>query len=148
MHERLPALHGVARSASDPGWVEWFRDEVALDFPSLAEAAGRMQAAFVAADQSTAAVDAEVRLTPQAARAGRRVPIDVRLRSACSRCSGRGAVRDEPCAGCAGRGEAEVAHEVHVVLPSGVRDGGRYVYSVTLPAAPAALVALRVTVGP
>jgi hypothetical protein len=148
MHDHFPALRGVARSAVDPGWVQWFRDEIALDFPSLAEAAGRMQAAFLVADQSATAYDAEVRLTPQAARAGRRVPVDLLVRSTCPHCAGRGEVWDERCAGCAGRGQGDFPHRVHLIMPFGVRDGARYVFNVTLPAAPAALVALRVTVGP
>ena len=148
MHEHLPALRGTAPPGSDPGWVRWFRDEIAIDFPSLAEAAGRMQAAFLTVDQGTATYDAEVRLTPHGARAGRRVPVDLLVPTTCPQCDGRGEVWEEQCGRCAGRGAGDVSHQVLVVLPPGVRDGGRYVYSVSLPAAPPALVALRVTVGP
>jgi hypothetical protein len=134
--------------SSAEGWVDWFRDEVALDFPSLAEAAGRMRAAFVAADQTAATYDAELHLAPQAARAGQRVSLDLLLRLTCPRCAGRGEVWDEPCAGCSGRGDGEFPHQVHVVLPAGVRDGACYLFNVPLPAAPPARVALRVTVRP
>jgi hypothetical protein len=146
MHEHVPGLRGIARTSPDAGWVDWFRDEVALDFPSLAEAAGRMRSAFLAADQTTATYDAELCLAPAAARAGQRVSVDLLLRLTCPCCAGRGEVWDEPCAGCSGRGDGEFPHQVQVVLPAGVRDGACYLINVPLPAAASARVALRVRV--
>ena len=147
MHDDAPGLRfaprgeGRARERFD-----WFRDEVAVDFPSLGAAADRMRESFVNTDASVAPLCAEVRLSPHDARESRRVPIELALRSTCVACGGRGEVRSGSCAPCAGTGDGVTRHQVHVRLPPGVRNGARFFFSVTPPLAPATVVDLRVTV--
>jgi hypothetical protein len=148
MRDDVPALRFVEHApdaARDP--FDWFRDEVAVDFPSIVSVVDRMRSAFLAADEATRCLSAEVRLTAREARAGRRVPLDLALRCTCPACGGRGEVWDEPCSRCQGTGDGVTPHQVHVDLPSGVRDGARFLFSVSPPQAPAVVVALRVSVG-
>jgi len=125
---------------------DWFRDEVALDFPSLGAAADRMRDAFLATDGTTATCEAEVRLTPSEAEAGQRVPLQVVVRSACPACGGRGELRNAACRRCAGTGDGLTLRQVHVRLPSGVRDGARFLFNVAPPQGIATIVDLRVNV--
>ncbi len=137
-----PRGEGRARERFD-----CFRDEVAVDFPSLGAAADRMRESFLATDGTVAPLSAEVRLSPQDARESRRVPVEFAVRSTCTVCGGRGEVWSESCAQCAGTGDGLTRHHVHVRLPSGVRDGARFFFSVTPPHARATVIDVRVTVG-
>jgi predicted RNA-binding Zn-ribbon protein involved in translation (DUF1610 family) len=126
---------------------DWFRDEVALDFPSLGAAVDRMRDAFVATEGTTAAYEAEVRLTPSEAQAGPRVPLQVAVRSTCPACGGRGELRNTACRHCSGTGDGLTLHQVHLRLPSGVRDGARFLFNVASSQGVATVVDLRVNVG-
>lgn len=148
MHEEVPALRSVERGpGAERERFDWFRDEVAVDFPSLGAVADRMRAAFLATEEARQPLAAEVRITPGEARAGRRVPVSLVLPRTCGTCGGRGEVWSEPCPCCAGSGDDVWRHRVHVDLPSGVRDGARFLFSVSPPHTPAIVVDLRVSVG-
>lgn len=143
MQDDRPAV-GAGRQARER--FDWFRDEVALDFPSLGVAADRMRESFLAADQTTATCAAEVRLTPGEAQAGHRVPIHVAVRCACQACGGRGTVGNRACRCCEGTGSGLTHQHVLVRLPSGVRDGARFLFHVAPPDAAATVIDLRVSV--
>lgn len=143
MHDDRPAVGFADRERER---FDWFRDEVALDFPSLDAAADRMRVSFLATEALTATCQAEVRLTPTEAEAGPRVPVQVVVRSPCPACGGRGQTWGGACEPCAGTGDGVLRHQVHVKLPSGVRDGARLLYSVAPPQGATTLVDLRVSV--
>jgi hypothetical protein len=148
MHDERPGLRFAPRGEGRaPERFDWFRDEVAVDFPSLGAAADRMCESFLATDSTVAPVSARVHLTAPDAGESRRVPIDLLVRSACPACGGRGQVWSASCLPCAGTGDDVTRHQVHVRLPSGVRDGSRYLISVAPPHAPLTVVDLRVSVG-
>jgi hypothetical protein len=148
MPDDVPALRFFERAPdAERDRFDWFRDEVAVDFPSLVSVVDRMRSAFLASDEATRSVSADVRVTAHDARAGCRVPLDLALRSTCGECGGRGEVWNERCSICEGTGEEIARHLVHVELPSGVRDGARFLFGVSPPHAPAVIVALRVSVG-
>jgi hypothetical protein len=143
MHDERPAV-GFAHRVRER--FDWFRDEVALDFPSLAAAADRMRESFLAVEGSSAVCRAEVRLTPTEAETGPRVPVHVVVRSTCPSCRGRGRTWSGPCPSCAGTGDGLERQQVHLRLPSGVRDGARLLFSVVPRQAPVTVVDLRVSV--
>jgi hypothetical protein len=143
MHDERPALGFVDRVRER---FDWFRDEVALDFPSLAAAADRMRESFLAVERSSAVCRAEVHVTPDEAVTGPRVPVHVVVRSACPTCGGRGRTWDGPCPPCAGTGDGLERQQVHLRLPSGVRDGARLLFNVVPPRGAATIVDLRVSV--
>lgn len=148
MHDDTPVLWSAGQGRGHRAQpFDWFRDEVIVDFPSLGAAAGRMCDAFLAADAEAAPVVAEVRLSPREAHAGRRVGLDLALRVTCAVCGGRGEVWGESCRHCDGSGDGVERRQVHVRVPSGVRDGARFLFNVTPPHAPATVVDLRVSVG-
>lgn len=129
-----------------PERFDWFRDEVALDFPSLGSASDRMRASFLATEAVAPRCEAEVRLSPEEAEAGPRVPVQVVVRSPCPSCGGRGQAGSGACPACGGTGDGILRHEVQVKLPSRVRDGARLLYSVPAPRGTATVVDLRVSV--
>ena len=133
--------HGLPQ----PGRSEWLNDEVAIDFPSVSSVLDRMQHAFFG-DLPLISRSAEIVLSPREAFYGTHVPLDVPLRRTCPRCGGRGEVWEEWCLICAGAGEVASAHELRVRIPSGVRDGARFRFSVTPPNAPVTIVEVRVTI--
>lgn len=143
MRDHTPAVGSADRARER---FDWFRDEVALDFPSLGAAADRMRTSFLVAETLTAKCRAEVRLTPTEAEAGPRVPVQIFVRSPCPACGGRGRTWSGACEACAGTGDDVLRHQVHVKLPSGVRDGARLLYSVAPPQGTATVVDLRVSV--
>jgi DnaJ-class molecular chaperone len=143
MNGDKPAV-GFADRARDR--FDWFRDEVALDFPSLGAAADRMRESFVATDGTTAACEAEVHLTSSEAAAGPHVPVQVVVRSACAACGGRGRVWNGACCHCGGTGHGLTRHQVRVRLPSGVRDGARLLFNVEPHQGASTVVDLRVSV--
>ena len=143
MRDHTPAVGSADRARER---FDWFRDEVALDFPSLGPAADRMRDAFVETESTTGACEAEVRLTPSEAAAGPRVPVEVVVRGTCAACRGRGRTWNGACRHCAGTGSAHTRHQVHIRLPSGVRDGARLLFNVAPALGAAAVVDLRVSV--
>jgi DnaJ-class molecular chaperone len=124
---------------------DWLADEVAIDFPSVSSVLDRMQHAFFG-DLPLISRSAEIILTPREAFYGTNVPLDVPLRRTCPRCGGRGEVWGDWCHMCAAAGEVAAVHEVRVRVPSGVRDGARFRFSVTPPGAPVTIVDVRVTI--
>jgi molecular chaperone DnaJ len=123
----------------------WFADEVAIDFPSVASVLDRMRDAFFAVEQPVT-MSAHMVLTPREAFDGATVPLDVPLRRTCPRCGGRGEVWTDWCATCAGLGEVSAAHSLHVRVPAGVREGARFRFSVTPPGAPPTVVEVRISI--
>jgi len=120
-------------------------DEVAIDFPSVANVLDRMRHAFFGAGH-VASLSAEIVLTAREAFAGVTVPLDVPLRLTCPRCGGRGETWAEWCVTCGGLGEVLASHEMRVRVPAGVCQGATFRLSVTPPAAPATVVEVRVRI--
>lgn len=134
----------LARDSSIRG-SDWFADEVAIDFPSVASVLDRMRSSFFGASPETN-LSAEIVLTPQEAFWGTSVPLDVPLRRTCPRCGGRGETWQEWCAACGGGGEVSARHEMQLRVPAGVREGARFRFTVMPPGAPPTLVEVRVSI--
>jgi molecular chaperone DnaJ len=137
--------YDASRSVPPPLRAEWLADEVAIDFPSVSSVLDRMRDAFFG-EHPVSSRSAEIILTPREAFYGTQVPLDVPLRRTCPRCGGRGEVWGDWCVTCAGDGEVAAAHELRVRIPSGVRDGARFRFSVTPPGAPMTIVDVRVSI--
>ena len=120
-------------------------DEVAIDFPSVANVLDRMRHSFFGVGH-VASLTAEIVLTAREAFAGVTVPLDVPLRLTCPRCGGRGETWAEWCVTCGGLGEVLASHEMRVRVPAGVRQGATFRFSVTPPAAPATVIEVRVSI--
>jgi DnaJ-class molecular chaperone len=116
-----------------------------LELARAYEVLDGMRRAFFGAAAS-AAVSAEIILTPREAFYGIAVPLDVPLRRTCPRCGGRGEIWAEWCASCGGMGEIATTHVMSVRVPAGVRDGATFRFSVMPPGAPQTLVEVRVRV--
>jgi DnaJ-class molecular chaperone len=130
-----------------PAWGggDWFADEVAIDFPSVASVLDRMQDAFFGGVPA-AGLNAEVILSPQEAFWGTTIPLGVPLRRICASCGGRGETWQEWCAACEGGGEVPATHELLVRVPAGVREGARFRFRVMPPGAPSTVVEVRVSI--
>ena len=120
-------------------------DEVAIDFPSVANVLDRMRHDFFGGTR-TVSLSAEIVLTPREAFNGTTVPLDVPLRLTCPRCGGRGETWAEWCAACGGLGEVPASHAMHLRVPAGVREGAMFRFSVTPPGAPPTVVEVRVSI--
>ena len=107
-----------------------FADEVAIDFPSVDVALARIRRAFLA-DERPRQLRATVRLSDREARNGATVPLDVPMHCTCRQCGGRGESWTEPCGTCRGDGFELLRHAVHVTIPAGVRNGARFLFTVT-----------------
>ena len=137
----------VVRAADDArDDPRWFGDEVAIDFPSMAPAVDRMRSPFVAAERSTPLI-AAIHLSPDDARLGATLPLDVPVCCVCRTCGGRGESWSELCLACAGSGSEMVWHPVHVSVPAGVANGARFRFTVTPRHHPATRIELHVRVG-
>jgi len=143
------AAAGRGLSVAAPGRAEAsdeaFRDEVDVDFPSMAKLVDRMRRAFLG-ETAPRLLSADVRLTPSQADRGVSVPFDVSLRHTCPACGGRGEVWPDPCGACHGSGAGLLPHQLQLVVPPGVRDGTCLRFDVTPPYAPAARVRMRISV--
>ena len=120
-------------------------DEVAIDFPSVANVLDRMRHDFFGGAR-TVSLSAEIVLTPREAFNGTTVPLDVPLRLTCPRCGGRGETWAEWCAACGALGEVPASHAMNVRVPAGVREGAMFRFSVTPPGAPPTVVEVRVSI--
>jgi hypothetical protein len=120
-------------------------DEVAIDFPSIANVLDRMRHAFFGVGPSVT-LSAEIVLTAREAFLGVTVPLEVPLRRTCPRCGGRGEIWAEWCAACGGLGEVPSIQAMQVRVPAGVREGTVFRFSVMPPGAPPTVVEVRVTV--
>ena len=109
-----------------------FADEVAIDFPSVAEVVERMQGGFLESDAAPW-ICAEVTLSPQQAFAGATVPIQVPVRCPCGHCGGRGEVWADVCRDCDGHGDLVHDRLVRLPLPPTMVNGARLTYRVAAP---------------
>jgi DnaJ-class molecular chaperone len=135
-------------AASRGDWVlsvDPMSDEVAIDFPSVASVLDRMRHSFFGVGP-TATLAAEIVVTPREAFFGVTVPLEVPLRRTCPRCGGRGETWSEWCLTCCGLGEVPTAHEMHIRVPPGVREGSTFRFSVTPAGAPSTVVEVRVSI--
>ena len=124
---------------------EWFADEIAIDFPSVASVLDRMRDAFFTAEPAVT-LSAQMVLTAREAFEGVTIPLEVPLRRTCPRCGGRGEIWTEWCVSCGGMGEVSAAHSLHVRVPARVREGARFRFSVTPPGAPSTVVEIRISI--
>ena len=124
---------------------EWFADEIAIDFPSVASVLDRMRDAFFTAEP-TVTLSATIVVSAREAFDGVTVPLDVPLRRTCPFCGGRGESWTDSCAACAGLGEISASHALRVRVPARVREGARFRFSVTPPGAPPTVVEVRISI--
>ena len=97
-----------------------FKDEIAIDFPSIGGLVDRVRDAFLGDDARDAGtVTREVRLSDREAQRGTIVPLELPIRGLCRRCGGRGEVWTEPCVACCGSGDSFVRHPIRVSVPPG-----------------------------
>lgn len=125
--------------------VVW-RDDVALDFPSLHGPAERMRRAFLAQDEPAAQCVIGIEVLRRRTVRGCRVPVQVVVPSVCGHCGGRGEAWDDPCRPCGGAGVADEPRYVALRVPAGVRDGACLRYSLEVPHTSPLLLDVRVTV--
>lgn len=124
-----------------------FRDEIAIDFPSMGRLMDRVRDAFGDdARVEAGTVRHELRLSDREARRGAIVPLELPLRGTCHRCGGRGEVWTEPCVDCCGSGDWLLHHPIRVSVPPGVVDGARFRFRVSAPHAVPVRVELRVAI--
>lgn len=145
---RRRSYDATLRPAARDGRADFvapLEDEVAIDFPSVANVLDRMRDDFFSGAR-TVSLSAEIVLTPREAFHGTTVPLDVPLRLTCPRCGGRGETWAEWCAACGGLGEVPASHAMHVRVPAGVREGAMFRFSVTPPGAPPTVVEVRVSI--
>jgi hypothetical protein len=139
------ALARERRTDLRPEPVNWFEDEVAVDFPSVDAVLDQIRHAFFGRDD-VAPLSARVVLTAREAFFGTRVPLRVPIRRTCPCCGGRGEVWMDCCPACAGSGDAIGHHDVQLSVPPGVRQGSRFRFSVTPPSAPPTFVEVRISI--
>jgi hypothetical protein len=114
----------VLGAAPDPGRA--FRDEIAIDFPSIGTVVDRMRDGLLGADGDHAAHVTAISVSADDAHAGVTVPFEVSLPATCGECGGRGESWAEPCRHCHGSGERARAHQFQLSVPPGVSDGTRF----------------------
>jgi molecular chaperone DnaJ len=126
----------------------WFADEVAIDFPSIADVVSRIRESFLGweGEAGDEALRADILLSRREAVFGVTVPLDVPVRSLCPMCGGRGESWMEPCDGCGGTGAWQLPHRVELCVPAGVSDGTRFRFTVTGAHTPPTRVEVRVAV--
>jgi molecular chaperone DnaJ len=137
-------VKGTHRIGRDMGG-EWFADEIAIDFPSVASVLDRMRDSFFTVEPAVT-LSAEMVLTAREAFDGVTVPLDVPLRRTCPCCGGRGEVWTDWCSTCVGLGEVTSAHSLRVRVPARVREGATFRFSVTPPGAPSTVVEVRISI--
>ena len=128
---------------SDP-----FRDEVAIDFPSISPFVERVRDAFLADGDGDArdSLRISVQISSRDAYLGTIVPVPVPLRATCRICGGRGETWAEPCEHCGGRGDQLESSVLRVPVPPGVVDGSRLHFRIRPPHAPPLRVEVTVVV--
>jgi hypothetical protein len=111
---------------------DYFADEVAIDFPSLAPLTARARQAFLAGSETPRpdGLSAEVCVSSDDAYRGAVVPLGLRVHGTCYECGGRGEVWLEPCPRCGGTGEVVVHHRLAVTIPPRVSDGSRFHFRI------------------
>jgi hypothetical protein len=142
--DRLPAERARLRAVRER--LDWFADEVAIDFPSILGPLARMREAFLAPDEWPHPLAAEIQLSPREAFDGVVIPVNVPVRRTCTECGGRGEIWTEPCTGCDGSGDALAHHPIQLVVPPRVADGVRFSLCVSAPSAPPTRVEVRISI--
>lgn len=128
--------HGLALSRRPPVAAavhepRWFSDEIAIDFPSVADVVDRIRDAFLASDEAAdAPLSAEILLSRFEAFNGVTVPLDVPVHSTCPLCGGRGESWMEACRACGGAGAWRLPHRIRLSVPAGVSDGARFRFTI------------------
>lgn len=143
--DRRRTYDAALRESNQPNRADWMTDEVAIDFPSVANVLDRMRHAFFGGTLPTE-LSAEVELTPEEAFWGALVPLEIPLRQICAACGGRGEVWEQWCAACAGGGDVASHHPLRLRVPAGVRAGARFRFSVMPSGAVPTLVEVRISV--
>ena len=126
--------------------VNYFADEVAIDFPSLHRIVPRVRDRFLGADSDDDLLRTVVSLSHREARSGTIVPLDVPMCTTCTQCAGRGGTWAEHCGACCGAGHAVVHNPVRVTVPQGIAHGARLYLRVHAPSAIPVRVEVRITV--
>jgi len=144
--EPIFAMRNSARAGE--ATHDCFKDEIAIDFPSVGGLVDRVRDAFLGDDgrESAGMVTREVQLSNREARRGTIVPLELPIRGTCRGCGGRGEVWTEPCVACCGSGHSIVRHPIRVSVPAGVSDGTRFRFKVSSPHAAPVRVELRVAI--
>lgn len=139
-------MRHTARAGDAP--QDCFKDEIAIDFPSVHSLVDRLREAFLGEDarEGAGTLRHEVRLSNREAQRGAIVPLQLPLKGTCRRCGGRGEVWTEPCPSCLGSGDALVCHPIRVSVPAGVSDGTQFRFRVSSPHAAPIRVELRVAI--
>ena len=138
----------VALMSADDGRVDvnWFADEVVIDFPSVALAVDRIRRGFLV-DEPPPRWQTTVRVSASEARRGTTTPLEVPVRLTCHQCGGRGESWTESCTRCEGTGTLLLHHVVQVFVPAGVIDGDRFYFTVVPRHHTPTRIELRVRVG-
>lgn len=110
--------------------VNWFADDVVVDFPSVSRAVDRIRSAFLA-DERPSAVPTALRLSHHEASEGVTLPLEVPVRCLCRQCGGRGESWTEACPRCSGSGTELFRHHLQVTVPAGVCNGARFHFMLT-----------------
>ena len=134
------------RAKRQPPRFDWFADEIAIDFPSVAAVVDRMREAFLAPEDQPPALTTEISLSPLDAFTGTVVPLAVAVRGLCQACGGRGETWTEPCIPCRGSGEAPFAHVLQISVPPRIVDGACIRLQVSTPHALPTRIDVRVTI--
>jgi hypothetical protein len=144
--EPIIAMREAARASE--ATHDCFKDEIAIDFPSVGRLVDRVRDAFLGDDarETGGTVTREVRLSNREARRGTVIPLQLPLRGLCRCCGGRGEVWTEPCAACCGSGDSFVQHPIRVSVPPGVSDGDCFRFRVSSPHAAPLRVEVRVAI--
>ncbi|MFN7984980.1 MAG: hypothetical protein U0Q11_24315 [Vicinamibacterales bacterium] len=131
--EPVFAMRDVTHSAEAA--PDCFRDEVAIDFPSVDGLVDRVRDSFLGGDvpDGPCMLTHEVRLSNGEARRGAIVPLELPIKGTCHSCGGRGEVWTEPCLTCCGSGDWLVHHPIRVSVPAGVSHGARFRFRVLAP---------------
>jgi hypothetical protein len=143
----IVAMRPARRGPDTPH--DCFKDEIAIDFPSIGGLVDRVRDSFLGHENADAGgtLTRELRLSGREARWGAIVPLELAIRGTCQGCGGRGEVWTEPCGACLGSGDLTAHHPIRVSVPPGVSDGARFRFRVSAPHAHSVRVELRVAVG-
>jgi molecular chaperone DnaJ len=102
-------------------------DEFGFYHPSFDELFDRLWSNFLGLSRPKAerleSLTLEVILSPDEARTGGRVRVEIPARAGCPACGGRGHVGGYECYRCAGHGELTAEFPLDIPYPPGIRDG-------------------------
>jgi len=126
-----PLGEPVALVSSDDNRIDvnYFADEVVIDFPSVALAVDRIRRGFLV-DEPPPRWHTTLHLSASEARRGVTTPIEVPVRLTCHLCGGRGESWTERCSRCEASGVLLLHHVVQITIPAGVMNGDRFYFTV------------------